>query len=131
MTSHDTLIAASEVQRRAFAKALDSLRARHNQAVADLTKMRVPPSPELFDTHGEKAWLLEAHVDYMRAVWAAVKPVFERCADDARDHCGARIETVDLMDATLADIAAGFTNAAEEQLEAAAELRALSGERRG
>ena|SRR3990167_5357845 len=120
----DALVTASSEQRRAFAKALDSLRSRHNQAVADLTKMNVPPSPQLYDSPCERAWLLEHQVDYMRAVWAAVKPCFERCADDARDYCGARVMDIDFIDAALADITAGFINAVEQQIEAATELRA-------
>ena len=121
MSEH--LTTASEMQRAAFSRALDSLRARHNQAIADLTKLPVPPSPTLFDSHGERAWLLEAHVTYMRACWAALKPCFERCADDARDYTGARIESIDLMDATLdGDIIPGFERAVEEQIEATAEL---------
>ena len=120
----DTLPIVSAEQRRAFAKVLDTLRARHNQAVADLTKMNVPPSPTLYDSPCERAWLLEHQVDYMRAVWAAVKPCFERCADDARDYCGARVMDIDFIDAALADITAGFINAVEQQIEASAEARA-------
>ena len=121
--SDANLIERSVIQRQAFAKALDTLRARHNQAIADLTKLPVPPSPTTFDSHGERAWLLESQVAYMRAVWKAVKPVFERCADDARDYCGARVESIDLIDATLdGDILPGFARAVEEQIEASAEL---------
>ena len=123
MNADNQTIVSAE-QRRAFAKVLDTLRSRHNQAVADLTKMNVPPSPTLYDSPCERAWLLEHQVDYMRAVWAAVKPCFERCADDARDYCGAHVEPVDLIDATLTDITSGFINAVEQQIEASAEARA-------
>ena len=113
----DNLIALAGAQRIAWARAMDTLRSRHRQMIADLEKLSVGPPYTVYDPRSELAWHLEHDVAYLRAIVAAIKPVVERISDDARDYCGARVEPFDWIESGLAEITAGLINAADELQE--------------
>lgn len=88
---------ASTTQRTAHRRAIDTLRSDHNQMLKRLAALPVPPAPSVYDTHSELGFLLLDQIVYLRALVDAFAPLFERCADDAADHGGARAESFDLI----------------------------------
>lgn len=117
MASHDTLIEAAAVQRMAWARMLDTPRSRFMEMQATLAKLNVPPPMTLYDSRADRAWVLQRHIEFERAVIEAVKTMFERLAADTADYCGARAEDVALFDGALSDFTAPTEKAIEELLE--------------
>lgn len=92
----------------------DTLRARHTETVRRLAALPVPPPPSVYDPPSEIGFLLIDHIAYLRAAIDALESLFERCADDAADHGGARAESYDLIRAAAEDFIAPISAAAEE-----------------
>lgn len=92
----------------------------HNRLLAKLTNLAVPPSCQVFDAHGERAWWLEANAQYLRAIIDAIEPVFSKAADDARGYScsGASFEDFAIVEGGALDFISPFHVAADEELEA-------------
>lgn len=100
------------IMRSCIAGKGDTLRARHNEAVRRLAALPVPPAVSVYDSDAERGYLLLDQIVYLRAVVDAFAPVFERRADDAVDHGGARAESFDLVRGAAEDFIAPISAAA-------------------
>lgn len=89
----------------------DTLRARHDAMVSALTRLAVPPAPSVYDRRGDRIWWLEDEIRYLRAVVAALAPVFDLAAADAADHAGARIEDFAIVEGAVEDFIAPLSAA--------------------
>lgn len=101
------------------------LRELHNRLLAKLTNLAVPPSCQVFDAHGERAWWLEANAQYLRAIIDAIEPVFSKAADDARGYScsGASFEDFAIVEGGALDFISPFHVAADEEREASRDAR--------
>lgn len=57
------------------------------------------------------------HVAYLRQLVDLCGPLFERAADDAADHGGARAESFDIVRAAVEDFVAPITSVAERLVD--------------
>ena len=95
-------------------KEVRTLRGWHDAMVAALSRLEVPPAPSVYDRRGDKVWWLQDEARYLRAVVAALSPVFDLAAADAADFAGARVEDFAIVEAAAEDFIAPLVRAAEE-----------------
>lgn len=105
---------AEPTERPVHRPAADTLRGEHNQMVKRLAALPVPPAPSVYDTHSDLGYLLQDQITYLRALLDAFAPLFERCADNAADHGGAKAESFDLIRGAAEDFIAPIGMAGEE-----------------
>ena len=84
----------------------------HASMAGALVNLKAPVPPFVGEPPSETAWFLREQAKYLRAITEAIKPAFERAADDAADN-GARIESFEIIEGAVEDFVAGFTTEAE------------------
>ena len=136
----DTLPIVSAEVREAEERAnmTPTLRSHHNRLVKNakqlaalaielaalFERMSVPPEPDVYENHGETAWLLEAYTDYARCLFKNMRPIMEMIEENARDYGAANVESYGFVEAAVTDFLGPLVKAAEELKEASAEARA-------
>ena len=78
----------------------------------NLAFVAAPTPPYSFEPASERAWFLLEQAKYLRTITEAIRPVFEKAANDAADN-GARIESFDIVQGAVEDFISGFTAEAD------------------